>query len=139
MSDKCFFDSNILVYMQDSNDSRKQEKSRCVFFDCISKGTAFISTQSLQEFYNVTTKKKRLDRQKAKEIVHWLSISVSVVQITPASIEQAIDISIETQFSFWDSLIVSAAVSAGCSVLYSEDLNDGQTVRGVTIRNPFEV
>ena len=43
------------------------------------------------------------------------------------------------QDSFWDSLIVSAAVSAGCSVLYSEDLNDGQTVRGVTIRNPFEV
>lgn len=45
---------------------------------------------------------------------------------------------IETKPSFWDSLILSAAVSAGCSVLYSEDLNDGQTVRGVTIHNPFE-
>ena len=139
MSDKCFFDTNILVYMQDSNDLRKQEKSRSVFFDCISKDSAFISTQSLQEFYNVTTKKNKLVSKTAKEIVHWLSISVPVVQITPALIEQAIDISIETQFTFWDSLILSAAVSARCSVLYSEDLNDGQTVRGVTICNPFTV
>ena len=60
-----------------------------------------------------------------------------VVQITPALIEQAIDISIEAQLSFWDSLILSAAVSAGCTVLYSEDLNNGQIIHGVTVRNPF--
>ncbi|MBQ9539140.1 MAG: hypothetical protein IJU95_07700 [Treponema sp.] len=52
-------------------------------------------------------------------------------------IEQSIDISIEAQLSFWDSFILSAAVSAGCTVLYSEDLNDGQIIHGVTVRNPF--
>ena len=91
----------------------------------------------MQEFYNVTTKKLKLEKQYVKNIISWLSISVPVVQITPEMIELAIDISIETQFSFWDSLILSAAVNSGCNVLYTEDLNDGQTVRGVTIKNPF--
>lgn len=54
-------------------------------------------------------------------------------------IENAIDISIQTQFSFWDSLIISAAENADCNILYSEDLNDGQIVNGVMIRNPFVV
>lgn len=137
MSDKCFFDSNILVYMQDASEQGKQKKARSMFSDCVSNETAFISTQCMQEFYNVTTKKLKLEKQYVKNIISWLSISVPVVQITPEMIELAIDISIETQFSFWDSLILSAAVNSGCNVLYTEDLNDGQTVRGVTIKNPF--
>ena len=137
MSDKCFFDSNILVYMQDVEEPQKQQISRSLFFECVADNSAFISTQCLQEFYNVVAKKKKLEAKSAKQTIHELSKSLPVIQITPVMIENAIDISVETQFSFWDSLILSAAKSADCNILYSEDLNDGQIIRGVTIKNPF--
>lgn len=137
MSDKQFFDSNILVYLQDSAEPQKQQKARSLFAESNSNHSAVISTQCLQEFYNVTTGKLRQDKHIIKQVIHNYALYMPVVQVTPALIEQAIDISIEVQLSFWDSLILSAAVSAGCTVLYSEDLNDGQIIHGVTVRNPF--
>ena len=63
--------------------------------------------------------------------------NIPVVQVTPTLIEHGIDISIKTQFSLWDSLMISAASFAKCTILYSEDMNDGQVIDGVTIKNPF--
>lgn len=136
-SDKCFFDSNVLVYMQDASDKEKQEKARKLFAECVENETAVISTQCLQEFYNVVACKMKQDKIETKRIIHNFSENVPIVQVTPAIIENAIDISAQTQFSFWDSLILSAAEKSNCDILYSEDLNDGQKVNGVTIRNPF--
>ncbi|MBO4728853.1 MAG: PIN domain-containing protein [Spirochaetaceae bacterium] len=137
MSDKCFFDSNILVYMQDAFEPDKQRIARNLFAMCNRNHTAVISTQCLQEFYNITVNKKKLDKLMIKQMIHIYASNMPVVQITPDMIESAIDISAETQFSFWDSLILSAAISFGCNVLYSEDLNSGQVVQGITIKNPF--
>lgn len=137
MNDKCFFDSNVLVYMQDATDKTKQNQARKLFSECVENETAVISTQCLQEFYNVVAGKLKQDKIETNKIIHNLSENVPTVQITPALIENAIDISIQTQFSFWDSLILSAAENADCDILYSEDLNDGQIVNGVTIKNPF--
>ena len=137
MSDKHFFDSNILVYLQDSSEPQKQRKARSLFAECSREHSAVISTQCLQELYNITTNKLKQDKRIIKQVIHNYALYMPVVQITPALIEQAIDISIEAQLSFWDSLILSAAVSAGCTVLYSEDLNNGQIIHGVTVRNPF--
>ena len=137
MSDKQFFDSNILVYLQDSSEPQKLQKARSLFAECSREHSAVISTQCLQEFYNITTNKLKQDKRIIKQVIHNYALYMPVVQITPALIEQAIDISIEAQISFWDSLILSAAVSAGCTVLYSEDLNNGQIIHGVTVRNPF--
>lgn len=138
MKDKCFFDSNILVYMQDATDKQKQQTARNLLFDCAENETAVISTQCLQEFYNVVANKLKQDKITTKQIIHTFAQNIPVIQITPPLIENAIDISIQTQFSFWDSLIISAAENAKCNILYSEDLNDGQIVNGVIIRNPFE-
>ena len=137
MNGKCFFDSNILVYMQDSSEPQKRKTARNLFAICSRNHTAVISTQCLQEFYNVTAGKQKQDKLLMKQVIHTYTENMPVVQITPAIIEQAIDISIETQFSFWDSLILSAAISADCTVVYSEDLNSRQIVRGITIKNPF--
>ncbi len=137
--DKCFFDTNILVYMQDVSDMQKHQKARSLFFECSKNDNAVISTQCLQEFYNVTANKLKFDKSHIKELIHTFADTVTTVQTTPTIIEKAIDISIQTQFSFWDSLILSAASFAQCSVLYSEDLNDGQIVDGVTIKNPFKL
>lgn len=138
MKDKYFFDSNILVYMQDATDKQKQQTARNLLFACAKNGTAVISTQCLQEFYNVVANKLKQDKITTKQIIHSFAQNIPVIQITPALIENAIDISIQTQFSFWDSLIISAAEKAKCDILYSEDLNDGQIVNGVMIRNPFK-
>lgn len=138
MSDKYFFDTNILVYMQDASEPEKQQKARDLFSKHCDNGTAVISTQCLQEFYNVLAYKMKQDKAIVKQLVHSISEIVPTIQITPTIIENAIDINIKTQFSFWDSLMLSAANSSNCSILYSEDLNDGQVIDAVTIRNPFK-
>ena len=137
MNDKCFLDTNILVYMESPKEAEKQHKARQLFNRLTSNGLSVISTQCLQEFYNVTTKRLFLDRLEMKELIHTFEYALEIVQVTPQLIEDAIDINIETQFSFWDSLIIAAAIYADCDILYSEDLNNGQIVRGVTIKNPF--
>ncbi len=60
-----------------------------------------------------------------------------VVQVSPNLIQEAVDCSILNELSFWDALILAAASAAGCSILYSEDLNAGQTILGVRVQNPF--
>lgn len=137
MKDKYFFDTNVLVYMQDASDLVKQQKARSLLSTHLSNGSAVISTQCLQEFYNVLANKMKLDKIQTKQIMHSLSENIPVVQVTPTLIENGIDISINTQFSLWDSLMLSAASFAKCTVLYSEDMNDGQVVNGVKIQNPF--
>lgn len=138
MKDKYFFDTNVLVYMQDASDPAKQQKARSLLATHLGNGTAVISTQCLQEFYNVLANKMKQDKTLTKQIIHSLSENIPVVQVTPTLIENGIDISINTQFSLWDSLMISAASFAKCSVLYSEDMNDGQIINGVKIQNPFK-
>lgn len=138
MNDNCFFDTNILVYMQDISNKPKQHKARDLFYDCVNNNKAFISTQVLQEFYNITVNKLKQHKTEIKKIIHVLSETLPTIQVTTQIIEKAIDINIRYQFSFWDSLIIASAIHAQCTVLYSEDLNSGQTVEGVKIINPFD-
>lgn len=137
MSDKVFFDSNILVYLQDSKDMTKQAIARNLFMNHTLDGTATISTQVLQEFYNVVANKLKQDKTIVKQCIHIFHKNIETVQITPILIENAIDISSKTQFLFWDLLILSAAIESKCNILYTEDLNNGQIVEGVKIVNPF--
>ena len=96
-----------------------------------------ISTQVLKEFYVVATTKMKADRIIVKNIIHNFS-NIEIVQNDLELIEQAIDISVISQLSFWDSLIIAAAEKAKCKYIFSEDLNSGQTFRGVMVVNPFE-
>ena len=138
MSDKVFLDSNILIYTVDESDLQKQQKARLLITTLNKQKNAHISTQTLQEFYNVITRKLFCPKEKAKEFIENYSQLFPVHNNTVFDILHAIEISIKTQFSFWDSLIISAAISEDCNILYSEDLNDGQIVEGVTIINPFK-
>lgn len=134
---KVFFDSNILVYYADESDARKQKIATALIKDAINSGNGVISTQCLQEFYNVVTKKLLCDKEKAKKMVKMFSENISVAKISVPLILSAVDISIKSQFSFWDSLIISAASDTGCATVYSEDLNDQQIIAGARIQNPF--
>jgi predicted nucleic acid-binding protein len=133
---KVFVDTNILVYSMDKHDLHKMKKSRSILKKLKKEMHGVISTQVLQEFYVVATKKLKADPINVKDIIRSFE-NFEIVTITPAIINDAIDCSILNVISFWDSLIVSAAEYAKCAQLWTEDLNTGQVIRGVKIVNPF--
>ncbi len=90
-----------------------------------------------QDFYNVVSGKLKCPKDIAKQLVENVASDFTVHKNSVQDILRAIEISIRTQFSFWDSLIISAALAENCTTLYSEDLNDGQTVEGMLIYNPL--
>lgn len=134
---KVFIDTNILVYSLDRFDPTKQKKCRSLLKTLTDDFQGVISTQVMQEFYVTTVKKLGADPLLIKDILHAYERFETVI-ITPDSIRDAIDCSIINRLSFWDALIVVAAESARCEKLWSEDLNDGQVIRGVQIENPLK-
>jgi predicted nucleic acid-binding protein len=137
MSDRVFLDTNILVYAHDTAAPDKQRKSREIIRQLADSASGVISTQVLQEFYVAATRKLGVAPLAAKGILKTLAV-FDIVQVSVPLIHDAIDCSILNQLSFWDSLIIASAASAGCAVVLSEDLNSSQTVLGVKIKNPFK-
>jgi predicted nucleic acid-binding protein len=136
MSDRTFIDANIFVYAQDSGSPDKQRRSREIITQLADSGNGVISTQVLQEFFVAATRKLGVQPLVAKGVLKTFAV-FEIVQASTALIQEAIDCSILNQISFWDSLILAAATSAGCSTVLSEDLNSGQTILGVKVQNPF--
>lgn len=136
MNDKVFLDSNILCYAADKNAGEKQQVAKNILNDLASAHTGYISTQVLQETYSVITQKQKFPKDEAKQFIN----SVCILEIHENSVQdvlEAIDVQIKYRISFWDSLILVAARQSGCTVLYTEDLNSGQEILGVSIINPF--
>lgn len=134
---KIFIDTNIFVYSLDNKDKEKKKKAREILKKTIDSYQAVISTQVIKEFYVVATKKLNIDPIIVKNIIHNFH-NMETVNNDLEIIEQAIDISVISQLSFWDSLIIAAAERANCEYILSEDLNAGQIYRGVELINPFE-
>ena len=134
--DKIFIDTNVLVYTQNNKEKEKQLICRKVLSSLIGRNLLVISTQVMQEYYNVATQKLGIEKLFVKGTIELFDI-YETITIQPSVIFQAIDIHILHQLSFWDSLIISAAKSANCSMLLTEDMNDGQIIEGVKIQNPF--
>jgi len=135
---KIFIDTNILVYSLDNSNRKKKAKAREILTKLKLNDTPVISTQVLQEVYYTLTGKIKIDKTVAKDIIHDYR-NMEVIVNTCDTIEEAINISIASRLSFWDALIIASAESANCSAVYSEDLNDGQIIRGVRIVNPFKL
>jgi predicted nucleic acid-binding protein len=134
-----FIDTNILVYTLDQYDKSKQIIARDTIRNIIENDMAIISTQVLQEFYTICTTKLHFLPLRVKNYVHDYNVNLEVVQNTSEIVEKGIDISISSHISFWDALILAAAEYAKCSELITEDLNNGQMINGIKIRNPFIV
>ncbi len=136
--DKTFIDTNIIIYAYDVTAGKKREVAGNIIAELWNSGHGVISTQVLQEFFvNVVQKiPKPMEKQQAKKIVRDF-LKWHVVVNTGDSIIEAIDICMKSRYSFWDSMIIQAAITGGAAVLVSEDFQDGQRINGVTIRNPF--
>jgi len=136
MADRVFLDTSIFVYAQDTGAPEKQRKSREIIAKLADSGDGVVSTQVMQEFFVAATRKLGVEPLAAKGVLKTFAV-FEIVQVSAALIHEAIDCSILNQLSFWDSLILAAAVSSGCSTVLSEDLSSSQTILGLRIHNPF--
>lgn len=139
MSDKYFLDTNILVYTFDEASKKKKAIADQLVEQSLSSRCGIISTQVVQEFLNVATRKFS-SPMSASEAKNYLKrILEELCQVFP-SIElykKALNISEDHKYSFYDSLIIAAAIHGGCKKLYTEDLKDGHSIEGLKIQNPF--
>jgi predicted nucleic acid-binding protein len=135
---KIFVDTNVLIYAYDVSAGNKHKTAKTIMMDLWDSGRGIISIQVLQEFFVNITKKvsKPLEIKLAKDIIRDL-LNWEVIIIDGESLLEAIELHVRHQYSLWDSMILKAAQKGGAIILLSEDLKDGQTIDGVTIKNPF--
>ena len=136
MSARSFFDTNVLIYADDKDAPVKQRKALDLIAEHRRARTGVVSLQVLQEYFVTVTKKLRVDAVIARRKVELLS-EFDVASPEVADILAAIDLHRLHSFSFWDALILRAAKQAGCSVLFSEDMQNTREIDGVRVVNPF--
>lgn len=138
MSDRCFVDTNILVYAHDRAAGSKHKRARRIIEDLWNSGQGVLSTQVLQELC-VNLRRKSARPLSMEEIRQLLQdyLSWEIIVHAPASIIQALDTEARYKVSFWDALILQAAEMAGVAVLYSEDFASGQMYGSIRVVNPL--
>jgi len=139
MNAKIFIDTNILVYAFDSSEKEKQNIAQSLLNKEGTTGEISLSTQVLQEFFVIVTRKLKepLSIDDASKTIQYFSV-YPLVQINPNLILKAIDRHQNESFSFWDALIVEAALQANCKILLSEDMQNERQIGKLKIVNPFD-
>jgi predicted nucleic acid-binding protein len=139
MSGESFLDSNILIYTFDDVALEKQRIAQELVRTALKDGSGVISYQVVQEVLNVLTRKlpRSMD---VSDATRYLGVTLEPlwrVQPSAELFRAGLALQARYQFGLYDSLIVAAALSAGCSRLYSEDLQHGQRIEGLTVEDPF--
>lgn len=133
-----FVDANVLVYAYDSSQGQKQTQAKQLLQQLWQQEVGCVSIQVLQEFYVTVTHKlaNPLAPADASQIIADLGLW-RVHQPQVEDVLSAIQIQQRYQLSFWDSLIVRSASQLGCSLIWTEDLSNGQQIEGCAIQSPF--
>lgn len=132
MSDKAFLDTNILLYLL-SADPIKAGKAE----DVVANG-GIISVQVLNEFASVASRKLQMPFEDIQEILAQIRTICTAEPITVDTHDRGMQLAMQYSLSIYDAMIVAAALLAGCTTLYSEDMHDGQVIdQQLTIKNPF--
>lgn len=139
MNAKIFIDTNILIYAFDSSEQEKQIIAQNLLNKDGISGKIALSTQVLQEFFVIATRKLKnpLSIDDASKTIQFFSV-YPLVQINPKLILKAIERHQKESFSFWDALIVEAALQAKCKILLSEDMQNERQIGKLKILNPFD-
>lgn len=139
MSVRTFLDTNIFVYAVDQGNRDKQKVADALIGNAIDRRSGVVSYQVVQEFLNVALKKFEVPftAEQARLYIGAVFRPLFGVQPSLGLFSDALDIRSRHKLSWYDSLIVAAAVEAGCSLLYTEDLKHGTKLNGVLIQNPF--
>lgn len=139
MKDKFFIDTNVFVYSFDTSNQTKQQKANELIKKALHDHVGIISSQVVQEFINVSTRKfsTPMSIQDSEKYLKQVLSPLCQVFTSIDLYFKALDVMDRWQFSFYDSLIISAALQADCQTLYSEDLQHNQKIQTLTIVNPF--
>jgi len=129
-----FLDSNVVIYAY-SQDAAKKHAALVLL-----AGAPTISTQVLNETINVLRRKNLMADGLIPTAINDLVVRCQVTLVDVETIRSALDVMARYQLSYFDALMVATAIEAGCTTLYSEDMQDGQVLNGaLTIKNPFRV
>ena len=139
MNAKYFLDTNVIVYSFDATRPDKKARALALIQDALLSGDGMISTQVIQEFLNVATRKfaPPLSTEDCKAYLSKVLGPLCQVYSDPALYESGLEIQQATGYSFYDALIIAGALRGGCKMLYSEDLQAEQKVENLRIVNPF--
>lgn len=139
MRDKVFIDTNVFVYAAlEDNAHARQSKSAINLLKDIKEKEVLISTQVLNEFYNVLLRHGISDKVIQRKIEDIIAeAGVSIIKI--ATIKHCWEIRAKYKYSYWDSLMAAAALEGKCKILYTEDMQHGQVIEEtLMIINPFK-
>ncbi len=137
MSVRNFLDSNVFVYLFDETDDYKRGRAEQLVQQSLRNETGCISYQIVQETIHVITRKLHATPEAARQLLDHALAPLWRVNPSRSLYRRALDVQARYGFSFYDSLIVAAALDSNCQTLYSEDLQHGQRIEGVTIANLF--
>ena len=133
---RCFFDTNVLVYLHDPREPRKQAVAQEMLAQHVLAGSLVISTQVLQEFCATVLRLRLLAPEVAIDTARQLA-DENVRPTTADTVLNGVTLAQRHQLSVWDGLIVQAALDAGCTTLFTEDLQHGQRFGALQVVNPF--
>jgi predicted nucleic acid-binding protein len=132
MGDKAFFDTNVVLYAFRQNDARSDRAEALL----IAGGA--VSVQLLNEFVAVARRKLKQNWKEVRSALDVIrAFCPEPIPITIKIHDRALQIAERYGYSIFDSLVIAAALHSGAGTLYSENMPDGQTIEGLTIRNPF--
>jgi predicted nucleic acid-binding protein len=127
----CFFDTNIIGYFASINAEKASISARL-----LTRG-GVVSVQVLNEFANFTLRKREFTFAEIKEVLNAVRAACTVVPLTLETHERGLLLAERHKLHVYDAMVIAAALLAGCVILYSEDMHDGLTINGLTIRNPY--
>jgi predicted nucleic acid-binding protein len=130
-SDEVFLDTNVLLHLM-SGDAGKADRAEAL----VAAG-GVISVQVLNEFVSVASRKLGMTLADIREVQAPIRLICTIEPLTLETHDLGVELAERYRLSIYDSFIVAAAVLAGCKILYSEDMQHGQTIGGLTVRNPF--
>jgi predicted nucleic acid-binding protein len=133
MSDKITLDSNILIYAFANNDDFRKNIAKDIITRC-----NIISLQAINETAYVLLRKFKLPQEQLEQVVHFLKEQFIVSSLTTNTLDQALIVCKKYNFSFWDSMMIAAALDNHCSIIYTEDMSHNQLIENrLRIINPF--
>jgi predicted nucleic acid-binding protein len=130
-------DTNILVYAEGVNGVERSQRAHAVLLE-LAADEIVIPVQALGELFAVLTRKAHWTATVATAAVLAWHDAYDTVATSPAVMVDAMELVTSHRLAFWDAIVLAAAAQAGCRLLVSEDMQDGFSWRGVTIRNPFD-
>jgi predicted nucleic acid-binding protein len=135
---KVFIDSNFFIYLFDKDEKKKRQHCSDLILKLEDSYTIVISTQVIKEISSVLLRKFNYPVSDLKVFISQLE-KFEVAETPPTIIQKGLDIMSSYQLSFWDSIICATAASANCSLIVSEDMQDGMEMLGMTVRSPFSL